>query len=458
MSMMRTIDADVIVVGAGLAGLVAATELQRHGLDVAVLEARDRVGGRLLNHDIGHGADHVGELGGEWFGARCAQIRNFAESRGAKWFRNYDEGQRLLVDGDEIIRYTSLPKLAPPAFIDYAGAVRRLEGMHAEVPSGRPWDAPHADEWDGQTFRSWIRENTRTDDARLMLDLWAQAVVGAASYEMSLLHVLNYAQSNGGFQSAAAVRGGQQEFRFIGGAQGLTLGLAQELGDRLHLGAPVRYITQTKETVTASGVGFVATAQRLVSAVPIGLSARIAHDPPLPARRDQLAQRMPPGSVIKCLAVYDEPFWRADGLSGQAYCKDNSLTRAVLDTSPSTGIPGVLTMFVSGPAARRAAQLPEKERRDQILASLAKFFGPRGGRPEIYVEQDWTAEQYSRGCYHGLAQPGVYTSFGETLRTPVGRVHWAGSETGVVDMGSMGGAVESGFRVTAEITRELLGA
>lgn len=447
---IRLMEADVVVVGAGLAGLVAATELKRAGLDVVVLEARDRVGGRLLNHDLGNG--EVAELGGEWFGRGSTAIMDFAKSRGARWFANYDDGEKLLVTEEGITRYTgALPKLGGMAVADFALAAKRIDRMAGRVPHGEPWAAPNAAEWDSQTFWSWIRRNTLTRNGRRMLELWAHAVVGGGSNEFSLLHALYYARASGGFEATVAVRGGQQEFRFVGGAQGLTLSLADELGERVSLTSPVRTITQDAERVVASGDGFAVTALRLICAAPVSLAGRITYKPALPQRRDQLAQRMPPGSMIKCIAIYSDAFWRAQGLSGQAYCLDDSPTRAVLDTSPPGGTPGVLTVFVGGPAARAMTRLHPSERRETLLARLAHFFGPAAGRPEQFVEQNWMEEEWTRGCYHGMAQCGVYTAVGPALRERVGRIHWAGSESGAHAMGSMGGAVDSAQRVTGEL-------
>jgi monoamine oxidase len=448
-----SIEADTIVVGAGLSGLVAAHRLKRDGQRVAVLEARGRVGGRLLNLDLGDG--RLGELGGEYFGPRGRVIAEFARSRGMSSFATFEAGAKLLAVPGRLVRYSGfVPGLSPMALADFGQALKRIEHMARQVPPGEPWKARRASAWDGQTFWSWIQHNMFTPTARRLMHLSVEAMFGAPAGELSLLHVLSYSSANGGFEYVISVREGSQQYRFSGGAQGLALGLAQELEEEIHLENPVHTIEHARDRVTVRGARLTASASQLVMAIPISLAARIRYEPSLPSFRDQIAQRMPPGSTIKCLVAYDTPFWRELGLNGQVAAIDGSLARAVLDATPPEGSPGVLTVFVVGTAARQLTRMRERERRDAILECLARFFGAAARSPRLYAEQNWMEEQYTRGCYHGIAQCGAYTAFGPALREPIGRIHWAGSETGVHAMGSMGGAVEAGQRVAREILGE----
>jgi monoamine oxidase len=192
------------------------------------------------------------------------------------------------------------------------------------------------------------------------------------------------------------------------------------------------------------------TAARVIVAVPPTLAGRITYDPPLPAVRDQLTQRVPAGSVIKCHAVYDTPFWREAGLTGQA-TGDRGPVKVVFDNSPPAGSPGVLLAFLEGKAARRLNRVGPAERRDAVLGSLVDFFGPHAAKPVEYVELDWSEEEWTRGCYGAHFPPGVWTQYGPALRAPVGRIHWAGAETATVWSGYMDGAVQSGERAAAEV-------
>jgi monoamine oxidase len=189
----------------------------------------------------------------------------------------------------------------------------------------------------------------------------------------------------------------------------------------------------------------------VIVAVPPVLAGRIEYDPPLPAPRDQLTQRMPMGSVIKCIAVYEEPFWREDGLTGQAISLPGP-AQVVFDNTPPNGSPALLA-FLEGKDARELARRSEAERRDAVLRGFQRLFGRRAAHPVLYVEKDWSSEPYSRGCYAGVLGPGAWTAYGRVLREPIGRIHWAGTETATRWMGYMDGALQSGKRAAAEVLR-----
>ena len=451
-----SIEADVIIVGAGFAGITAARELKRAGLTVALLEARERLGGRSLSRPIGDGK--VVELGCEFHGQDDSISARAAREVGIASHKVYDTGYRLIEDGGKLVRWKGMfPKVSPVTLADFGQAALRLEWMRREVPQEAPWQAPHAARWDSETMSSWTRRNLRTRGGRTLMRLMIEAGMAAAPTDVSLLHVLNYSNGTGGFRAMTTVTGGTLENRFVGGSHGLVLRLAESVAAETFVGAAVRQLRHGRDQVRVSGPGFEAVGRRVVVAVPVPLAGRIDYDPPLPGHRDQLTQRMTMGSAIKYLALYDEPFWRADGLTGQVI-SPHSLVRAVLDGCPPDGTPGVLTAFVTGPAAREMARLAESERRETVLREFVRYFGPRAGRPYDLIEQNWMAEPYTRGCYHGYAPPGLYTEFGPALREPVGRIHWAGAETVPLEFGSMSGAIHSGRRVATEILARTTGA
>jgi monoamine oxidase len=242
--------------------------------------------------------------------------------------------------------------------------------------------------------------------------------------------------------------GGAQQDRIVGGSQLISLRMAEELGDRVQLSAPVKAIRTDADGVTAGEV----RARRVIVAVPPALAGRIEYDPPLPGPRDQLTQRMPMGSVIKTMAIYDEPFWRTEGLSGQATSLPGP-AQVIFDNTPANGSPGVLLAFLEGRDARVLGGATEAERRKAVTGGLARIFGARAGNPSGYLEKDWSAEPYSRGCYAGVLGPGAWTAYGMWLREPIDRIHWAGTETATRWMGYFDGAVQSGKRAAAEVMR-----
>ena len=451
-------DADFLVVGAGLAGLVAARELVAAGRSVVVLEARERVGGRILNEEIGGG--QVVEVGGQWFGPTQARIAALARSLGVETFPTHNRGDNLIEWRGRVRRYRgSIPRLDPATLLDLGQARLRLDRLARTVPLEAPWRAPRAARLDAETFAAWIRRNVPTRGARTLLELATQAIWAAEPCELSLLHVLFYVHSGGGFDRLIGIEGGAQQDRFVGGSERLALALAEELGPaRVRLASPVRALEQDDEGVRAIvDGGAPVTARRAMVAVAPALAGRIAYRPKLPARRDGLTQRMPLGSVVKCMAVYPRPFWRDAGLSGHA-TSDRGPARAIFDNSPPGGEPGVLLGFLEGRAARELGRAPAGERRAAVLGTFERVFGSAAGRPEAFVERAWAEEEWARGCYGGFFAPGGWTESGPALRAPVGRLHWAGAETATEWCGYMDGAVSSGERAAREVLRAEVGA
>ncbi|HYJ21962.1 MAG TPA: FAD-dependent oxidoreductase [Solirubrobacterales bacterium] len=310
--------------------------------------------------------------------------------------------------------------------------------------------------------RSWVGRNTRTEGARRLFELATEAVWAAEPADVSLLHVLFYTHSGGGFNTLVGTGGGAQQDRFHGGSQRIALLMADELGaERVRLGAPVRRLEHGEggAVLHADGPGgesggLTVRARRAIVAIPPTLAGRVAYDPPLPARRDQLTQRMPQGTVIKTMAIYERPFWREEGLSGQA-TSDVGPARVIFDNSPPDGSPGVLLGFLEGRLARQWGARDAGERREAILAGHARLFGPRAARPERFVERVWAEEEWTRGCYGCLMTTGGWTEYGRALRAPIGPIHWAGAETATVWNGYMDGAVRSGERAAAAVLADL---
>jgi monoamine oxidase len=435
-------EVDVVVVGAGLAGLTAARALVAAGRGVVVLEARDRVGGRTLNQDIGGG--QIVEAGGQWIGPTQERLAALAAELGIETFPTYSQGKHLVETEDSIRRYTgTIPRISPLALADFGLAQRRLDKLARTVPVQAPWEAPDAARLDEQTFAGWLRRNTRTTLAREFFDTIAQGVWAAEPEELSLLHVLFYVHSAGGVDALVDTRGGAQDARFVGGSQRICLELAAQLGDRVRLSAPVHAIAHGRNGVRVNGIA----ARNVVVAIPPALAGRIHYDPPLPARRDQLTQRVPMGAVVKCHAVYPEAFWREDGLSGQA-ASVRGPAKLTYDNSPPDGSRGVLLCFLEG---RLARETEPADRRRLVLEELTRLFGHRAAEPQAFYEQSWADEPWTRGCYGGALPPGVWTGFGRALREPVGPLHWAGAEYASRWMGYMDGAVRSGEAAAAAV-------
>ena len=446
-------EADVAVVGAGLAGLVAARELRAAGASVAVLEARDRVGGRTLNEPLGDG--QVVEVGGQWLGPTQDRIAALAREVGVDTFATHVTGARLIEFDGRLRRYTGrIPRIGPAVLADVQQAMLKLDRLARRVPLDAPWEAPRAEHLDSQTLWSWMRRNVYTRGGRALLELATEAVWAAEPAEISLLHILFYIHSAGRFEVLLETEGGAQQDRFVGGSQLVSIRMAEELDDAVELSAPVRRIEHSSDGVLVVADGDEIRARRAIVAIPPPLCGRIAYDPPLPGYRDQLTQRMPQGSVIKCMAVYDAPFWRDEGLSGEA-TSDAGPAKLTFDNTPPSGSPGVLVGFLEGARARQYGRFTPAQRREAVLKGFARLFGDRAGRPDRFIERAWADEEWSRGCYGCYMPPGGWTQFGQALRTPIGPIHWAGAETATVWSGYMDGAVQSGQRAASEVLSAL---
>jgi monoamine oxidase len=454
MAALQTRDADLAVVGAGLAGLSAARTAAAAGAKVVVVEARDRVGGRVLNEQIGE--DKVVEVGAQWIGPTQDRLAALARELGVETFPTHGAGENVIEYGGSLRRYSgTIPRINPVVLLDVERAQRKLNRMARRVPLDAPWEAPKANALDGQTAATWMRRNMGTKAGRMLLELGIEAVWAAQPEDMSLLHVLFYIHSAGSLEMLFDTEGGAQQDRFVGGSQRIPILMAQQLGrEQLILDAPVRAIRRGDHGVTVEADGAVVRARQAIVAIAPTLAGRIAYDPPLSGYRDQLTQRMPLGTVAKCMAIYDEPFWRSEGLSGQG-TSDRGPVRLTFDNSPPDGSPGVLLGFLEGRHARELGRLRLAERRAAVVDCFARLFGPRAGSPDAYVERLWAEEEWSRGCYGCHMPTGAWTNYGRALREPIGPLHWAGAEYATVWNGYMDGAVRSG-ETTAHAALELL--
>jgi monoamine oxidase len=339
--------------------------------------------------------------------------------------------------------------------VDVERAQRRLNRLARRVPLDAPWETPNAAKLDGQTAATWMRRNLATRSGRMLLGLGIEAVWAAQPEDLSLLHVLFYIHSAGSLELLFDTDGGAQQDRFAGGSQLIPIRMAEQLGDeRLVLGAPVRRIEHGPDGVSVHADGALARGRRAILALAPTLAGRIAYDPPLPGYRDQLTQRMPLGTVAKCMAIYAEPFWRSEGLSGQAM-SDRGPVRLMFDNSPPGGAPGVLLGFLEGRRARELGRLTAEERRTAVIDCFARMFGPRAASPDDYVERLWAEEEWTRGCYGCHMPTGAWTNYGPALHAPVGPLNWAGAEYAHVWNGYMDGALRSGEAAAARVVEVL---
>ena len=441
-------EADAVVVGAGLAGLMAARVLAREGIEAVVLEARDRVGGRIVNEPVGDGA--VAELGGQWIAHRDYRMRALVKELGIGTFPSYDRGKHLM-DLDKTRSYRgNVPRARVSTLLDLGQARLRLDLKARKVPAAAPWEAPDAAQLDAMTTAAWFDRTVRTSYARQLLDTAITSVWGEDPHGVNLLSTLSYINSAGNFDGLTAAKGGLLQDRVVGGSARVAETIAAELGDRIVYGSPVTAITDNGSGVEVESEDVRVTARRVIVTVPPALALGIRFEPGLPGAHRRALESLPLGTVIKLAAVYERPFWRDRKMSGRAVTINGPVT-GTFDGSPKDGGPGVLVAFVPGTRARRFRKLPEAERREAALNTFKRLFGEEAGRPERFIERDWTAETWSGGCYFGLPANGTMTELLPTFGQPTGLIHWAGAETYFKTYGSMDAALVSGERAAHEV-------
>jgi len=456
----RIREADVVILGAGIAGLTAARKLVQAGRSVLICEARNRVGGRTWSHEVAPGV--IAELGGTWIGPTQDHVIRLVKELGLHLFDQHFEGQTVYLSRGDRETFKDRPPLGavppdPLIIPDLAVAATWINRIAAQIPVGKPWAAEDAEALDRQTLESWLRARTLNvlDQTAQNLSAGFEAVFGAEAREVSALFALHYiacAGSEGApgtLERLLNTRNGAQERRVVEGAQAISTRMAAALGERVLLSNPVRRIIQDRGGVTLIGDRASVRGKRAIVAIPPSLAGRIHWQPLLPVARDQLMQRLGMGWLIKCEAVYDTPFWRKDGLNGSAVVTAGP-ARSIFDVSPPDGRRGLLLGFVGGDGARQYAGRPDALRA-AVIENFVGCFGEKAREVREWYVADWGQEEWTRGCPTAIAPPGLLTAYGPALATPVGRIHWAGTETAGYWTGYMDGAVRSGERAAQEV-------
>jgi monoamine oxidase len=436
---------DVAVVGAGLAGLNAATAVRAAGRSVIVLEARHRVGGRNFDHPLAPGK--VAELGGEWTGPGQDKVQALAKELGVAIFDTYSDGNSIYYSNGQTQTYSGdIPPANPASLVELEAAILEFNQMASTVPADKPWTAPNAGTWDQETIQTWINQNLHTAEAQNLAGLAIRGVYGEEAKQISLLDLMQAISGVGG--DFNTLIGSAQSLRFVGGPQQLSEKLAARLGKAVHFGIAVTAVEQSARRVTVYSENATFHARHAILTMPKTLFGRISFTPGLPPAVDQLVQREPMGSVLKVNAIYSHPFWRDADLNGSATSEVGPI-RITYDNSPPDGNPGVLVGFMEGDDSRAFYGASLAARRQASLQCFARYFGPKALSPIGYVDMMWALEPFTRGAYGSFNPPGVLTSLNDPLAEPIGRLHYASSDASPQWPGYMDGAIRSGEAAAA---------
>lgn len=446
-------NADVVVVGAGFAGLAAARELDKRGRDVVVLEGRDRVGGRSSTATI---AGVPVDLGGTFVGPTQDAVVAMADELGCQTVPTHSRGKNLIRWRGKVRAYRStIPRLSILELLDVSRIQWRFERVCRRVPVDEPWTSPIADTLDSKTLDQWLRYVHASAGARDLMTIMARVTWGCEPDAVSMLHAVRYVKAAGGLGRMLDVEGGAQQDRFPGGTQQIAIRMADELGPRVVLDAAVHTVERhTDGTLAVISDKGTVTAKAVIVAIPPEHRKGIAFLPELPPEYGKLAQHWPQGNLSKAYAAYETPFWRANGCSGEAL-SDEGPVFITFDVSPGDSDvqgPGVLLGFTD---SRTFDPLPPAERRDRALKGFAALFGDAALHPIDYLDHCWSAEEFAPGGPTAAVPPGSWTTYGPWLRKPVDGIHWAGTETADTWTGFLDGAIRSGQRAADEVDREL---
>jgi monoamine oxidase len=452
-------EVDVAIIGGGLSGLSAAKELAAANKSIVVLEARDRVGGRVLNANLA-GKD-VQELGGEYIGPTQNRVLALAAELSLPTYKTYTEGNSTFYRNGTARHYKDslggIPPVGLDTLVELAVFMTDINNLASTVDLEEPWNTPNATALDSMTLETYVNSKLSTSDSRVLLDVAIPAILSTEMREPSLLYSLwciaaaGDETGPGTINRLIGVDGGAQDSRVSGGTQLLATLLAERLGsENIYLNTPVRKVQLKESRYLVSSDVITVSARHVVCAMSPSLVTRITFDPPLPAGRDQLNQRMPMGALGKAIAIYPSAWWRDEGLNGVGV-SDTGAIRVTYDNSPADGSFGAMMGFIEADEMRKLDTASEDEVKRQVKQSFANLFGPRVDDATDVLIQRWDLEEFSRGGPSAFMPPGVLTQYGSYLRAPVGKIHFAGTETSLRWIGYMDGAISSGERVAGEI-------
>jgi monoamine oxidase len=429
---------DVVVVGAGFSGLIAARALMRAGKRVVVLEARNRVGGRVKAGQI---AGRTVDVGGMWAAASQTRILQLIKEFGFHLVPQFETGKNITEANHRRFEGSGASfGWGKKTDAEADRVLKLVDELSEGVPLDAPWKAAKAREFDTMSAEDWFAKNTSNPEVLGTLRGLTRGILAADAYQVSFLYFLFYMRSGDTFESQANFgEGSTQAWTVQETMHGVAAKLAEELGAAMVFESPVRGISQSDAGATVESDKGTWQAEYAVVCLPPPLALRIRYEPILPPEREILLQHMPMGSVIKYWVAYEKPFWRGRGYSGLITSDELPSNLVCADSSLSDAGPGFLVGFMEARGGVLWTGKRKEARKTAVVERLVKFWGADAGHPIDYEDQDWPSDPWSRGCYMAAPGPGILSSVGEALRVPHGRVHWRGRRRRIGGQGmSMG--------------------
>lgn len=445
---------DAVVVGGGFSGLAAARVLHRAGKTFALLEARNRLGGRVYTERFADGK--YLDLGGQWIGSTQNRMYALCHEYGLSWYDTYNKGINILDLKKRWRTYSGLiPKMDALSLLNIDWMLKKLQRLANEVEPQAPWETRKASSWDSETLHAFVKKHCYTDACYRVVRAGLETVYACELNEISLLHALFYIRSGTSLNTLLSIENGAQQHRVKGGMQSLADRMAEPFISSIRLNQAVTSIEQSEKDVVVSGNGFSCRARKVIVAIPPAVISRICFEPALHLKKRQLLQKLSVGIVGKVFGVYDRPFWRDKQFSGQVVADEHAPFQTIFDASPEAGEYGVLLAFCIAGRARQFFSLPEKERENLALQTFTRYFGKPAATPLFYRDHCWADEEWSQGCYATLYPTGAWTAYRNELAQPVQHIYWAGTETASRWYGYIEGAVIAGERAADEVMNSL---
>ncbi len=440
----------VIIIGAGFSGLAAARALHQRGASFLLLEARDRIGGRVYTQRFADGL--YLDYGGQWIGPTQDRMYALLAEYGLAHYPTYNQGKNILDLDGRVKAYRGLiPRTDLLSLLNLDYVMRKLQRLARKIDPAAPHRNPRAEAYDRLSLADFVQRHCWAKPARKILEAGLETVFACELNKLSLLHALFYIQSGHSLECLLSIDQGAQQDRVVGGMQGLAEKMLEPFAGQLVLNAPVRRIEQNAEGVRVSGDGFSYRAAKAICAIPPHLLHEIECSPALSPERRALLGQLPMGLAAKCFGLYSRPFWREKQFSGQAVADEGAPFQTVFDVSPQDGSKGILLGFCLAGRHQAFFRQDETERRAAALACFARYFGPQALAPEMYVDYSMKDDHWSGGCYAALYPTGAWTAHGNRLAQAEGHLHFAGTETAEIWYGYIEGAVRAGERAAAEV-------